>query len=666
MTGCREGFFQAHYILFHGAMDADPKLNRIASGLLSQFPYSHALEWLETNGIGGWTSSTVSGAHARRQHGLLVAAESPDSDPIVLVSKLEESILEGNGRYDLGCNQYPGTLYPAGHQHLTGFERDLFPVFSYQVAGLSVRKTFAALHGENTVLILYEFGAFPRTFKFELRPMYSARPVHNLSIANEFINRQYVFSNGVLRLKNYASTPEIFISVPGSTFREDQHWYYNLIYSSELQRGVDHAEDLYSHGVFSVTLKGGDKLGVILTTTEPQPRRNAFSLFRKEEHRRKKLTRDADSERMRLLALAADQFIVMSREKGPTVKAGYHIYHSRARDVLISLSGICLSTARHKDARRILQELASSLGKIRPGEPATSSTWSVEEILWYFMAVYQYYIFARDGALVRMLLPMLSGLLEYFIKGNPHGEHVDDDGMLVTTGTDVADGVPVRSLSVNALWYNALRIVEFFSAEAGKGKDPFRHSALADQVMENFLKVFWNEADSCLYNYVGGDWANTEIRPHQLYAIVLPYPLLPKHRADRVLHVVERELVTPRGLRSLSPGDALYTPTGHDGGPSANYGTVWSYWVGAYIDALLLLRGTRGRSEAHAILDSVLEDLDRGCVGTLSEHFDGDAPHLARGCVASACAVAEVLRVLTEHNLLHQAAKDAVSVGSRQ
>jgi predicted glycogen debranching enzyme len=639
-------------------MDADATSNRIASGLLAQFPYSHALEWLETNGLGGWSSSTVSGAHARRQHGLLVSAEHPNSEPFVLVSKLEESIIEGGNRFDLGCNQYPGAIYPTGHQHLTGFERDLFPVFTYEVAGLAIRKTIAALHAEPTVLILYEFGSFPRPFRVELRPMYSARHVNDLFVANEFINRQYVFSKGVLRLKNYASTPEIFISVPGSTFREDQHWYYNLVYASDLSRGLDHTEDLYSHGVFSVQLKGGDQLGVVLTTAEPQPRRNALTLFKKEERRRKKLTRDADTERMRRLTMAADQFVIMGRDKGSTVRTGYYATNSTVRDILVSITGLLLPTARHKDARRILHDLAGALGKIKPAERTPSRLWSVDEILWYFIAVYHYYLFTRDAAFVRTLLPTLSTMLEQFIKGTLPIGRVDEDGMMVTAGPETADGPSLRSMAVNALWYNALRILEFLFTEAGRGKDPARYTALANQVMENFLRVFWNEEDSCLYNYVSGTEKNKEIRPHLLYAIVLPYPLLPKHRADRVLHVIERELVTPHGLRYLSPADPSYVPTGYDTGTSEHLGTVGSYWIGAYVDALILLRDQRGRSEAHNILKSVLEDLDRGCVGTLSEYFDGDTPHTARGCVASASAVAEVLRVMTDHSLLHEGSMD--------
>jgi predicted glycogen debranching enzyme len=630
-------------------MDADPKSNRIASGLLAQFPYSHSLEWLETNGMGGWSSSTVSGAHSRRHHGLLVVAEHPDTEPLVMVSKLEESIIESNTRFELGCNQYPGAIYPAGHQHLTGFERDLFPVFTYEVAGLTIRKTIAALHGEPTVVVLYEFGSFPRPFTLELRPMYSARRVDNLSVANEFINRQYVFLNGVLRLKNYTSTPEIFISVPGSTFREDQHWYYNFIYASELARGADHKEDLYSHGVFSVRLKGGDKLGVILSTKEPHLRRNAFALFQKEERRRKKLTNDAETERVRRLTLAADQFIISDRDRKPTVTPGYFARRATRTDILVSMPGLFLPTARHKEVRRILHDLAGSLGKE-----------TLEETFWYYIAVYQYYLFTRDAAFVRTLLPMLSGLVEDLVKGSLPFGHVDEDGMVLIPASGSADGTAIRSMAVNVLWYNAIRVLEFLLTEAVRGKDPSRYTARANQIMENFVRVFWNEEDGCLYNYVVGTTGNKEIRPQQLYAIVLPFPLLPKHRADRVLHIVERDLVTPRGLRSLSPTDPQYVPTGYDTGTPASLGTVASHWIGAYIDALILLRGTRGRSEAHAFLENVLEDLDRGCVGTLSEYFDGDAPHTARGCVACARTVAEVLRVVTEHNLVNGVTSDQV------
>ena len=653
----------------------------IEHGLLSQFDYAHSLEWLETNGLGGWASSTVSGAHSRRYHGMLIAAGPSMTDRVVLVSKLEEAIVSGKERYELSCNQYPGALFPAGYQHLVRFGRDLFPVFSYRMGEIGIRKTIAAVQGENTTLILYEVIHAPEAFAFELRPFYAARNIHSLSQANESMNGQFVFSNGILRLKNYERTPEVFISVPGSSFREDQHWYYHVSYSVEQRRGMDFNEDLYSHGVFSLSLKEGSKLGILISAQEPY-RRNAFALFAKEEKRRRALTTEVDNDHQRRLILAADQFIVSGPKGSKSIIAGYPWLTEGGRDTMLALTGLCIATGRVKDARKILRRFSGliSEGMIPHrfsegnGVPEYSA---IDATLWYFVALYNYYVFTRDVRFIRSLLPLLAETIEWHYKGTRHGIRVDEDGLLTggslgtqltwmdaRTGNQPVTPRPGKAVEVNALWYNALCIMEFLNAEAGRARNSVPYRTRSATVMQNFNTVFWNESGGYLYDYVDGDYSNANIRPNQIYSIALPFPLLPKSRAERVLKVIEKHLLTPRGLRTLDPANHEYKPA-YEGGiwsrdAAYHQGTVWSFLLGPYVDAVVLLRGAKGRRDANHILVNFLAHLDEACVGTVSELFEAEAPHAARGCIAHARGVAEMLRVSVDHGLLH-AKEDAGS-----
>src|SRR5438034_45978 len=249
---------------------------------LKDFETARSLEWLETNGLGGWASGTVSGAHSRRYHGLLVAATHPPVGRMMVLSKLDETIKIDDTKFELGTNQYPGTVWPQGYTHLKFFERDLFPVFEYEAGGVVLRKTIAAIHGENTTIVLYEVISAEENFTFELLPLSSCRDYHSLSHTNDHIGHHYLFDNGIFRTLNYQECPELFISVPGSSFNENKSWYYNFEYSIEQQRGLDFKEDLYTHGTFSINLKAGDQLGVIISTDDPTGR-DAFQLFQKEK-----------------------------------------------------------------------------------------------------------------------------------------------------------------------------------------------------------------------------------------------------------------------------------------------------------------------------------------------------------------------------------------------
>lgn len=641
---------------------------------LNDFQKSSRLEWLETNGIGGYASSTVSGAHTRRYHGLLVAAMQPPVGRTVVVSKLDETIVLGEERFELSSNQYPGAVHPEGFKHLTKFERDLFPEFYFKAGDVELKKTIAAIHGENTVVVIYEVLNAKKKFTLELLPLYACRDFHSTAHANDSIHQQYLFQDGLLRTVNYQGCPEILISVPGSEFKESKGWYYNFEFAIEQYRGLDFKEDLYSHGKLVVELKKGSKLGIIVSTDEVAGK-DAIRLFEQEKRRRELVVKDfSEIDELKQLAFAADQFIV-KRGDLKTIIAGYHWFADWGRDTMISLPGLCLTTGRFEDAKNILKAFANSVSEgMLPnrfpdqGEAPEYNTF--DATLWYFHAIYQYYKYTKDSVFIKSILPVLRDIIDWHYKGTRYNIHVDPSDELLYGGQDgvqltwmdakVGDWVVTprkgKPVEINALWYNALSIMEFLLADQGNKAEADKYKMKARVVANSFNTKFWNEADGYLYDCIDGDFKDVSIRPNQIYATSLPFSLLTKEKAEKVFNIVKENLFTPKGLRSLAPSHPDYKPV-YGGDPwhrdgAYHQGTVWSFLLGPYVDALMQIKGAKGKTEATSILKYFFNHLDEACVGSVSEIFDAEPPHTPRGCMAQAWGVAEVLRVAVEYKLM--------------
>jgi predicted glycogen debranching enzyme len=642
-------------------------------GKLRDFKYSSSLEWLETNGLGGYASSTVSGANSRRYHGLLVASLNPPVKRRVVLSKLEESIIKVGERFDLSANQYPGVLHPQGFQYLVSFERELFPVFIYEAGGIRLRKTIACVHGENTTLILFEVLEAKEKFQLELLPLCSFKDFHSNAHANDSIGKGFVFESGIFQTKNYQDSCELFISVPGSEFQPTQHWYHNFEYPVEEYRGLDFQEDLFNHGKFSIDMGPGSRLGVIISTGNCRGR-DAFKLYESELKRRTAVVKKFTNPHLQRLALAADQFIVRRGDELKTIIAGYHWFSDWGRDTMIALPGLCLVTGRFDDARKILKAFADSVSEgMLPnrfpdgGEKPEYNT--VDATLWFFNAIYKYYQYTRDQPFIEALLPVLIEILDWHHKGTRYNIHVDDDDLLCA-GQDgvqltwmdakVGDWVVTprrgKAVEINALWFNANCIMRDLLHECGDKALAFAYGENATRIQKSFSEVFWHEEGGYLYDYVDGPKKNADIRPNQIYALGLPFSLISSVRAERIFSIVTEKLLTAWGLRSLSADHHEYKrwyggdPWSRDS--SYHQGTVWSHLLGAYIDALINIKGAAGVTEASAILFTFFNHLDEACVGSVSEIFDAELPHHPRGCVAQAWSVAEILRVALEHDLL--------------
>jgi len=629
-------------------------------------------EWLETNGVGGYASSTVCGINTRRYHGLLVAATKPPVGRVVLLSKLDERITIGRSAIDLGANQFPGAIHPRGFKHLLSFERGLFPTFEYAAEGVRIRKTIAAIHGENTTVIVYELLESAVDVTLELRPFIAGRDYHSLVHANEGIHRDASFEDGVFALQPYDGLPTLFLSVPDGAFHPAPDWYFNFEYAIEQERGLEAHEDLFTPGTFTRLFGKGAALVVIASTSDPRGR-DGLALF-EEERRRREATANAapmPGRFGRALTLAADQFIVRRGADRKTIIAGYHWFTDWGRDTMIALPGLCLTTGRYEDARSILlafAECASEgmLPNCFPDGGQAPEYNTVDATLWFFIAAQRYLERSGDEAFVRdTLLPVLRDIVAWHERGTRHNIHVDDDGLL-TAGSEgdqltwmdakVGDWVVTprhgKAVEVNALWFNALTILANLEQRWGFSDASIAHAAAAERVRVRFREVFWNEAGNTLFDVVRGEERDASIRPNQIFAISLPHPLLDGTDAENVLRIVEQHLLTPRGLRSLSPEDPRFIGT-YIGGPrerdaAYHQGTVWSWLLGPYITALVRVRGEAGIAEGQRILKAFQPHLEESCIGTISEIFDGSPPHAPRGCAAQAWSVGEILRAAVE------------------
>jgi predicted glycogen debranching enzyme len=650
---------------------------------LSNYQDAIQNEWLETNGLGGWSGSTIIGANTRRYHGLLVASIVPPVERMVLLSKLDEAILIGDKRIELGTNQYKGEVVrPSGHNHISGFERHFFPQWLFEVEGIQLRKTIAMIHGENTVVITYQLLEAPDTISLEFLPLIAARGYHTLNHAGQQINWDAEFGSGTLHCVPDGKT-DLFINIPGSFYHHDPHWFYNFQYPVERYRGLEDSEDLLNSGLFTVSLNPGDLLGIIISTENPEGR-NADELLEKEEQRRKALImHQSGNEVLQQLVLGADQFIV---ERNITLKdkeeeiinaasiiAGYHWFTDWGRDTMIALPGICLSTGRFEDAKKILSAFSHNVSKgmlpnrfLDNGEETEYNT--VDATLWYFIAIHKYLEATNDRHFIlQEILPVLKEIIDWHFKGTRYNIKVDEDGLLSAgekgqqlTWMDAKIGDWVvtprmgKPVEVQALWYNALKIFSYLLEWNNQQQDGWLVNLSAEKARKSFLAKFWFPEGNYFYDLIDGNAIpDPTLRPNQLFAISLPYPLANDEQARTILKITKEKLYTPVGLRTLpqdSPGYVdEYGGDAYRRDASYHQGTVWSWLLGPLVDALS--RYGDEIMKPQEVIDNFIYHLNEACIGSVSEIFDADPPYHPRGCVAQAWGVAEILRVIKAYGL---------------
>ena len=641
----------------------------------SDLGQARSLEWLETNGLGGFSSSTITGLNTRRYHGLLTAATRPPVGRFVLLSKMEETLVIDGHRYDLSSNQYPGAVYPQGHRYLNEFRLDPFPTFVYCVEGIEITKRVLMAHGENTAVIEYDV-QLPKgasACSLELRPLIAFRDYHGTTHKNDAINATVQSNDGIAAITPYQGLPTLYFGHDADALEESSNWYLNFEYSVELERGLDAHEDLFNPFVLRFELHESGK-AIVVASTQPRPASDAAQLKQREVKRRKRVVGQAPSTDplIQQLTAAADQFIVQRGELN-TVVAGYHWFADWGRDTMIALPGLTLTTGRAEIARNVLEAFAASadqgmLPNRFPDAGETPEYNTVDATLWLFEAVRSYLHYTGDQEFVRArLYAKLKDIIDWHLCGTRYGIQVDSDGLLACgepgvqlTWMDAKIGDWVvtprtgKPVEIQALWYNALRILEGLAREFGDpGPERFL-GELAKKASKSFQARFWNSDSGCLYDLVNGEASDPSIRPNQIFAVSLHHTMLPPDKERQIVEVVQRDLLTPLGLRSLSPNDAHYRPR-YEGGvwerdSAYHQGTVWPWLMGPFISAYVKVHGrsAEARSQAELWFRGFDEHLQMACLGQVSEIADAESPYTPRGCVAQAWSVAELLRAAAE------------------
>lgn len=656
----------------------------------SNLQIAESREWLVTNGIGGYASGTIAGVLTRRYHGLLIGALKPPVARTLLLTKLDE-IVNYNGQfYALGNNRWSdGTVSPLGYLNIESFCLDgTIPVWNFALADVLLEKRVWMRQGENTTYISYSYKRGSNSLKLGLKALVNYRDYHGKTTGRHLFSIQKYGDKG-LAIKAFPDAASLYL-FPTSTnnfnWEINNTWYRDYSLAVENYRGLDDREDHLLASTGSVILQPGESI-TIVASTESQPLLDSKISLQEHKNRESKLlnlwysTQSVNSSSqipyqnngIEQLVLAADQFIVnrplADNPEGKTIIAGYPWFTDWGRDTMIALPGLTIATGRYEIAKTILRTFAQyvdqgMLPNVFPDADETPEYNTVDATLWYFEAIRTYYTATEDRELLIELFPLLAEIIDWHIKGTRYNIHMDEDGLLYagTSGVQltwmdakVGDWVVTprigKPIEVNALWYNALVCMDYFGGILGKSG--LKYQEIATRMRSHFSQ-FWYAAGGYCYDVIdSADGNDPSLRPNQIFAVSLPaingkkYPsLLTPSQQKMVLDQVGQKLLTSYGLRSLATNNSNYV--GIYGGDqlqrdgSYHQGTTWGWLIGHFIQAHFQVY--QNPELARSFLTPMINHLQDGCIGNISEIFDGDTPFIPRGCFAQAWSVAEVLR----------------------
>ncbi|MFQ5422556.1 MAG: amylo-alpha-1,6-glucosidase [Phycisphaerae bacterium] len=637
------------------------------------------IEWLVTNGRGGYAMASVTGLLTRRYHGLLVAAVQPPVERYVLLAKLEATVSIDGLTYELGTNDYLEAVHPHGYELLDSFEPRPFPRWRWRLGDAVVEQSLCMASGENTTFVRYRLIEGPERVRIAVRPLCTSRHYHRLARYGEMGPPTAEETADAIGFQWGGDRPAWTLSHNGA-FHARPDWYYGFALRREAARGQDATQDLFMPGVVSATLQRGDSTGLVFAaSTQPSSRHDAPAAFRGADRGASvRPEQDAplpDDSLAMALGRAAREFVVSREDGSKTVIAGYPWFGDWGRDTFISLPGLCLVTGRFDDARDIIEGYSRFVdngmipNRFPPfGVPPAYNT--VDATLWYVHAIDRFLAYTGDWDFVgKTMVPIVADILEAHERGTRHGIHLCEDGLLAagTSGLQltwmdakIGDWVVTprigKPVEINALWFNALRIGADLVERSGDDGRAGRWRAIAKRCQASFNRRFQNAETGCLYDVVDVDHHDGEvdgaIRPNQLFAVSLTHPVLDPAHWQSVVDTCERRLWTPMGLRTLAPDDANYQPhyTGDLRARDAAYhrGTVWPWLLGPFVSAYVHANARAAKATVRRFLAGIEAHLLEAGLGGVSEVADGDPPHTPGGCPWQAWSVAEPLRALCE------------------
>lgn len=617
---------------------------------------------LRTNRSGAYSCSTLADCNTRKYHGLLVVpVPEIDDENHVLLSSLDVTVIQHGAEFNLGLHKYQGNNYsPKGHKYIREFDCDKVPTTLYRVGGVLLKKEVVFQHYEDRILIRYTLVDAHSATTLRFRPFLAFRSVRQFTHENSTASREYHLIDNGIRTCMYAGYPDLYMQFSKKNeFIFQPDWYRGVEYPKEQERGYASNEDLYVPGYFEMPIKKGESI-VFAASTSPSRTGGLKKLFDEEVDER--APRDNF---FHCLVNAAHQFHKHEKNDDRYLLSGYPWFKSRARDTFVSLPGLTLAIDEQDYFELVMKTAEKGLREFMEEKPLTVKLYEIEQPdvpLWAVWAIQQYAKQAGNGKCIEMYGKLLQDIINYIIEGGHPNLRLDDNGLLYTNGRDkavtwmnsTANGRPVVPrtgyiVEFNALWYNAVKFCAALAQEAGDADISADLEERAELCKESFVKTFLNEY-GYLLDYVDGYMMDWSVRPNMIFAVAFDYSPLNQEQKKSVLDVCTRELLTPKGLRSLSPKSGGYNPMYVGPQTQRDYayhqGTAWPWLGGFYMEACLkLYKRTRLRFIERQMV-GYEDEMNYHALGTISELFDGNPPFHGRGGMSFAMNVAEILRTL--------------------
>jgi predicted glycogen debranching enzyme len=636
---------------------------KFEKGQVVNLEFSLIREVIRTNRAGSYSSTTIVGCNTRKYHGLLICpVDNFGGERYVLLSSLDVTVLNNDKSFNTGIRKYMGDYFsPKGHKYIEELEMETIPSRIYRVGGVKFKHERLLVHYEEQYLARFTILEASEPMKLQIRPFLAYRNIHELTHSNLAANTRVEYiENGVKSrmydgfpsLKMQFSTKAEFIPVPD--------WFLGVEYPEEQKRGYDYTEDLFTPGFFELTAKEGDVIVFSASTKEEKP--SGFKT---------KFTKTVSGKVPRnsyfnCLRNAAQQFI--EKRHGKTlIIAGYPWFGSWGRDTFIALPGLAIARDKKLDLYR--EVLDTQVGRMKDGLFPNMGTFgnpafnSVDAPLWFFWSVQQYLengggdAWERYGTALKSVLDAYKNGTAFNIKMRENGLiYADAPGKSLTWMDAVINGVPVNqrrgyAVEINALWYNAICFSLEMAKQAKDRKFVKEYEPLPELINTSFHEIFFIDQRGYLADYVNDEEGkNLAVRPNMVIAVSLPYSMLTKEEMQKILDVADRELVTPRGLRTLSPGHPLYKGTyrgtQEERDSAYHNGTVWPWLYGPFCEGWLRVYGQQGVQKVRKLIFGLEEVMSEHGVSTISEIYDGDPPHAPNGTISQAWSVGEVLRII--------------------
>ena len=635
---------------------------RFEKSLMTNLEESLPKELLRTNRSGAYSCSSILDCNTRKYHGLLVVPiPELDDDNHVLLSALDVSVIQHGAEFNLGLHKYRGNTYsPNGHKYIREFNCDKVPTTLYRVGGVVLRKEVVFQHFEDRILIRYTLEDAHSATTLRFKPFLAFRSVRQFTHENAVASREYHNVENGIKTCMYAGYPDLFMQFSKkNTFIFEPNWYHGVEYPKEQERGYDANEDLYVPGYFEMNIKKGESI-VFSASIQEFKTQNLKTLF--EEEVMKRSPRDNF---FHCLVNAAHQFHIRDNDGEDYLLAGYPWFKCRARDTFISLPGLTLAIEEKDYFEAVMKTAEHGLREFMAGKPLTVKIAEMEQpdvLLWAVWTIQQYAREEGKEKCYKMYGQLVEDIINYILEGKHPNLSVEENGLVKTNGRDQAvtwmnstiNGKPAvpRSgfiVEFNALWYNAIKFAATMATDNKKEKYAAALEERATLCKQSFVDTFLNEY-GYLYDYVDGNMVDWSVRPNMIFAVALDYSPLEQNQKKTVLDVCTRELLTPKGLRSLSPKSGGYNPMYV--GPQIqrdrayHQGTAWPWLGGFYMEACLKLYKRTRLSFIERQMVGYEDEMFYHCLGTIPELFDGNPPFHGRGAISFAMNVAEILRTL--------------------